>query len=379
MTIKHARAGSWLDWRRCYTGAPPSSAGTGSPAQRIWSWMSQWKHGDMIATYSGRPTPSINGAGNCDFYIICCAPDKTDGTDVTRTLGIALSLWRNDDYMAFGGPHAEWCAPYDTVSPQVILDLDDCPFTGDAVAGDYPAINYFFAYDTSEVPLTYEPENAADDGCRLCKISLDYAVPATLGVWHLPQAELSATQMQVCAPDVAAGQIISGADGAILGSSLGALLQLVGAGANDTESMERCGRRTLFQTPYPVGVYQTDSAGYAAHRQDSDGNAFMYRVRSRNLLGASSGVAKALPAMVLTADAGVRVRFRSITAADSWVYTVPAGGIVNCLVTASDGDGANHDLDIDNDAAELITIETDTTGRLECLLQTVALFEAAEW
>jgi hypothetical protein len=227
--------------------------------------------------------------------------------------------------------------------------------------------------------MTVTPAGAANDGFRQSKLVIDNACVATLGVWAMPETDLSDAQLQVAAAAVSSGEIIRGFD-STLGDSLGALIHLLGDGTSALEALERCTRRVLFQTCYPVGVYQTNTGGYEHHRQDGDGNAFKYRIRVRNLQGKSAGTQTCYPAMVITADAGVDIKYSSTTAGDTWTHTVGGAGVTDHLVTYSDGTGGTGvGLEVDNDAVETVTIEVDAGVAEECQLQTVALFEGPEW
>lgn len=372
----HQRKGDWLDWRNCYIGHPPSANQTGIPAQRLWSWLSQWRQLEYLASYIGRPDKLINGNGNNDFHIILYAPEKTDTGNATRQLGCYIRLW-DIDFAGAGDLDCNWCDPYNTGAPVDVWDLDSSFASGtDDTYGDIAGVGCaeVFLYDG----LTYTPTTGTD-GFRHSKLTMDNGCVACLTMFEMPEMDLTATNLVVAAGDVGVNEIIRGFD-TTPGNSLGALIDLVGDGDHQDESAEANTHRCLFQTTFPVGVYQTNTGGAQNFWQDSDGNGFTYRIRTRNLTGASSGTATTYPAIVLTADEGVDVVFTSGTAGDTWTYTVGVGGVTDQLVTHSDRtDGQTDGLQVDNDAVETITITVDAGAAEECTLQTVSLWEAPEW
>jgi hypothetical protein len=367
----HRRKGEWINWKEGYVGAPPSSTQFGQKAQRVWSWLSQWRHGEYVASYSGRPEMAINGNGSNDFHIILFSPEKADTGNVTRQLGCYIKLW-DHSFAGVGALDADWHDPFGAAGTAV-WDLTAWPVTTNDTYGDAPQGPEAFLYEG----MTYTP-TVATDFCRHSKLVINNAMVACMSIFEMPEPDLTAANLQVKLGDVGVGEVIRGFD-TTLGNSLGALIELGGDCDDGDESLERNTRRTLFQTCYPVGVYQANTGGWESHRADSNGVAFRYRIQTRNLRGLAAGTATTFPAFVITADAGVDVRYVA-GSGDIWSYTVPGGGVTDQLVTYSDGAGvAGAGLEVDNDAIDYVDIQVDAGVAEESQLQTVALFEDGEW
>ena len=76
--------------------------------------------------------------------------------------------------------------------------------------------------------------------------------------------------------------------------------------------------------------------------------------------------------MVVTGDEGAKVKLSSATGADTWEYTVPAGGVTDALVTTSDGDSSFLKVAPNGDK---IKMESLTGNPGDLLIKTVSVWE----
>lgn len=384
MTIKNQDTGLFSNWLQCHTGAPAPNLWA-ITAARAQLYLRCYHAGSgYVASYIGRPDHSVNGDADsgttAEFHIITGFPVREDSED--RRLIVLAQLWKMgfDDGGAPAGPVREaWRFYADHTdgggSEAWTKDLGYTYFSGVTTDDDYSSgypngpLRIFEAWVAPVATTT-------DDGFRMSRLEADYATVAVLNVVPVPSAENVSHEMAlVSAGDVAVGEPICGYDtGAAADRSLGFLARRIDSGDSCVHETRRC----LFQTCYPLGAYGEGSTSDTHFRRENisgSGVGMSYKVNPRNLDGGSGDI-HCQPAICLTATAGTVIKMNSLSAGDTWVYTVPGGGVSKALITPSDGAnaGANPWLDI-APGGDYITITHDTDVGGTAALHTASLWE----
>ena len=326
----------------------------------------------QIAAYYGRNSKTTNGNLASVFYPITGFPVISPTN--TAYVGGALKLWQFD---CGGSPLTQliqWYKEKSDGSPE-----DSWSTT----------INWSADQDPVEIPqggtytLGYSSvtPSASNDGFVASKLVATNCVVAGLGLWSLPEKTLTdAKLLNIISNNFDPGETIRGYD-ADAGTSVGAILHAMHHESTSNLSTWHYSRRCLFQTPFPTGLYaeNTDEFNwpsfYNMFPSTADGSRyFAYQVQPRNLTRSTSNI-RTQPAMVLsTSGADCVVRFRSVTAGDTWTYT-STGADSTALITPSDGSSSDSGaLAIDPDG-DTVVIEAQLEVDDWVLFHTLSLWE----
>ncbi|MCP4569203.1 MAG: hypothetical protein GY841_16635 [FCB group bacterium] len=329
-----------------------------------------WQEQGYLGDYSGRPELDHNGNGACVFYPITCSNEKENSG--YRYLGIVARCWDYD----FSGAGATWTASWNWYK-----DKGDGAATTDSppyVLTPTVAGNDTYG-DTANGPVVIIPRlgyspTTSNDGFRASKFLMNKYLPAAVGFFSVPTGDMEQSttteqeEQYVRASNFAVGSTLRGFD-TTAGNSIGRIINgqmdvVNGLGSNT--------RRCLFQTVYPIGVYNAFADGAFYHiRQDSSGNPMSYAVKPRDIYGSSADI-PCLPAMVVTCSDACQVKFSSVTAGDTWTWTA-SGAKTAELITPTDGSTSSLDVD---PAGDTITIEAIADkATQEILHHSVGLWE----
>ncbi len=333
MTVyKNPRKAPLVNPQQCYTGSPASSPNLGASMQQAFTHLRNWRSGEFIAHYAGRPDEAVNGnatAGTTSsYYIITGFPAKHDTSDPDRNLIAIVQNWEK----GYSGAVNEAWKWYKTAGGALTQTLWDEYAHGTGVTDDTKNVKpsgTAHHFGSEGKPMLVTP-TASNDGFQVSKLTSDYALTASLVVFSAP-VEDSLELEQIVAPlgNFYPGETLRGYDGDE-GRSVGAVAHLIDAG----DSVVHNTRRVMFQTCYPLGCRNTGTAGWVSVRADSATNPYTYRVKPSNL-NAGTSLVDCLPALVITADSGAEIRYIDTTSGENWTYT--SAGDSAALIHASDG------------------------------------------
>jgi hypothetical protein len=307
----------------------------GSQVNRILSannYLRNWLNQGMIARYSGRADTTVNGNPTTSansIYVFTRYPIRPDGTS-TQRVGISASFWAKN----FGGGVTaltsrtfEWYDDYTDGTPDTTYLSVLGSIANDTVIKTGPD-NQFYGNVTPQ-------SLATNEGFRLSKLTITWCYLAALSVYTLPADEITNANMYHMRPkNFVAFEAARGSTNADPGNSFGRLWWNLENGEPVVKSSSLC----LFQTPYPLGAFVGSAGSYAPFQADQFGNPVRYRVRPRNLTGATT-VQTDIACVVNTMTAGDRLQFASVTAGDTWTYTAPANITTPTIITTASGTG----------------------------------------
>ncbi len=365
MTIKTPTVGKFINWKSALVGEPAMSSAFGAPLVHTFNHLRQFRAGEYVASYSGRCNHLINGNDANKFHIITRFPVQSGAGDVPVI--ITAKNWKRG--YAAGNETWEWykdygdgaadSTPYSSgaVSASVANDTADSHANG---AGNE------FAVDVTPVAI------GTADGFRCSRLDVTNAMIHRLNVFGCPvDPDIDADEAVVRLASVSVGRPLRGYVHGTDDGTIGALIHFTDDdGTNGTDSVIHNTCRPLFNTPYALGVHLNDEAAYIPIRSDSADNSMTYKVKARNLTGAVGDISCDV-AVVISGDAGARIRMSSTTAADNTVYTLGGGDAAPILKTTSDFTGT---LDIDP-AGDEITIEALSGAGNDIYIHTVSLWE----
>ena len=386
---RHSTFARWVNEDRLHIGKPL----TEKTVYSLWQnflYLNYWQMQGSIfqATFPPDNTVGTGVSNNDDVYFfpIVWAPPRTDDED--RMLGVRIV-----PYLETG----------ESDIPEVKV-FDDFP-TIISSASVYQNPAYGFAYEAvyGNEALEYMPIEAFDGsdwtpdasgdfkalGVRVKEIAI-----ASISMFELPTITLSDDNARVTDELFRSGSVIQGYHSAAAGS-LGHLRYWLGDGMDDEDSVERNTRRCYFQTGHHTGMWTDDTVSINLFQGHEANAEFTAKIKARNLLNATSGALKALPALVVSRPNGVdstgsTITLTSARTADTWTYTfdgteavfqnADAGGAWATLIKP--GDGGTSDLDVFDfsvDEYDEISFDVQCAEGKEIVIHTVSLWEDAAW
>ena len=368
--IINPRKGPFVNRETAFGGELALSNSLGANLVNAWNHLRRWRAGEYIASYSGRVDPAINGDNLSKFHIITRFPEQVDGSDVQIVvtqknwmIGYAGAVNEKTEWRKlFGGAVTE--TPYDSLAPPNTITIGDTATS--LPSGDYHEY---------EFEVTPEAIGTAD-GFRCSRLDITNAVVHQLNVFGCPiEPDIDKASALVGLSDVAVGQTMRGFIQGTSDGTVGALIHYMDDdGTNGVDSVVHNSCRPLFQTPYALGVHLNNEANYIPIRSDANDVSMTYKVKARNLTGNAVDDVACDPAIVISGDAGARIKMSSTTAADNVVYTIPGGGIPQAVPELKTTTDFGDTLNIDP-AGDTITIEALSGAGNDVWIQTVSLWE----
>ena len=353
-------------------------------------YLNHWQMQGSIFQAAFPPDNTVGtGVSNNDdvyFFPIVWAPPRTDAAD--RKLGIRVI-----QYFESGASDIPLIILYDdfpTISSGTSIHA--IPAWGIAYEAVYgnEALEHMpiECYDDSE----WTPDAGGD--FKALGVEVKELAIASISMFEMPTQTLSDSNARAEDRFFKAGSVIYGYDSRVDGG-LGHLRHWLGQGEDDSDTVERNTRRCYFQTGHHTGIW-TDSTASINLFQGHEANAeFTAKIKARNLLRATTGALKALPALVVSRPNGVdstgsTITLTSARTADTWTYTfdgteavfqnADAGGAWATLIKP--GDGGTSDLDVFDfsvDEYDEISFDVQCAEGKEIIIHTVSLWEEAAW
>lgn len=375
-----------------------------------WLYLNHWWRQGQLFSYSGPPDHSIN-IGNTTitegmFMPIMWSPPNIDSSE--RQLGMRC-LWWHEYADANATVNIYDGVPYSgDASGTRLLLVPAFGGTRDAAYGDQVVEDGSFTEIYKS--MTFTPD-ANGDFCVI-GVEVKNLMPAALNIWEMPPAKFNTTNTRSDEMYFSPGEPIRGyTSGTDATGSLGHLRHWIGSGADgnyaqgvvdgdwDKDWIERGTRRCYFQYGHHNGIWSDSTSSYNLFRGHNGANEdFTFRIKARNLLGATSGALKALPAIVVSqpSDAdnmstGCTVTFTSARTSDTWTYTFTGSEAVTdaaspaarcTLVKPNNAAASAIDLDVFNfatDEYDFITVSVQCATGKECVIHTVSLWEYPQW
>lgn len=337
-------------------GVPPKANKVGLPLQQMWSYMTQFNQRGQVFSFSGPPDTAQNPTYDdvYTFYVPMRGPRKRDTSETTRNLqGVVVPWVLEPEY--YDGAYTndvkiEWKdgtgGSFATIFNRKVTTDDTVPAYGDRVER---VRGVQLPGDTYQPNFTWSP--AADGDWYLCSMRFEGVQVAALGIWDAPDKTLTSDQLWLRRKDFAPGQLIRGYNAdADTFRSLGHMVRAIGDDNLTDDSISNMTSRCYFNTGHPVGIW-SNSAAYV----DLGGTASpaSYKVVPKNIVGASSGVVKSFPAVVVTTSGAAGgtpgyIKYTANQSTDTWTLSITSDATA-AMYTHSDGTTSDLDINYDYD------------------------------
>lgn len=372
MTENHQRRPIFLQDEYGNIGEPPSSARVGQPTRQLYQYLKNWLQTQQIVCYSAPQT----GAGDSiardgAFYVMLHGPVKDDTSNPTRQLGGYLLPWYCEPDIVGGSivtpVRIKW-----QESGGAAQTLVSCSRT--ISFGATPGWNGGWELITNaDADFSYTPD--AGGLWTYGVLTTENIRTAALGIWTMPDWELTDAQAVTTANSMAPGNYIEGyASGR---RNLGNLIHnvVIESSAWTSDTIERNSMRCIFQCCHPIGWW-SDTAAYT----DLGPDGTTYKIRVPEYYSYTDDEINLYPTVIAEASGAsggtpAYVKLTSSTAADTWTLPITADALALYDYT----DASSDKLTVDASAAEDITIEIKPPAVEggEILLRSVALWAHA--
>jgi hypothetical protein len=232
--------------------------------------------------------------------------------------------------------------------------------------------------------LTYTPPaSTGADSLKCLEVKIQNLVVKTASAYHLPLMHLDSDQYLNSPGDCGPGRYIADRTCSFKG-----LVDAVGTGAVEVESMERLTRRVFFNQSHVLGSF---IAGVEALGHTNMLSDMLFAPRCRNLVGDDASV-YCTPCAVIECVgqddlASIELQFLSKVSNDSWTYTVQAADPTTPIFVhpwSGAGSSSTNGILVTSAADDSIEINahlvnTPQHARGTLTLRAWALFEGAAW
>lgn len=227
--------------------------------------------------------------------------------------------------------------------------------------------------------LDYDaPSGTGANSVDVIEIKHTNFAPRTVCAYHCGMLSVDSTQY-VNAPGCAApGRVIDSTSASYAG-----MIEAVGDGSDDVESLERLTRRVFLNGTHPDGIHDTGGGVIGYKNLFAQAN---FAARCRDLDGSNGKraaypvfVAKRLPALMPGDESVIKVS--SSVAGDSWTYTWQAGDGVGKIFIHPwrTGSSAATGLEVASNGDDEITIEINNDTDYQTYIYAWALFEGPNY
>ncbi len=240
-------------------GVLPSSARCGVPLVESYKYLTHWLKGQQIFNFSGQHNGISNTVDTGKYYFVTKRPAKRDTGNPKRLLGGAIIPWRISASNAATWdhtPYIKYTADGESIvtlkeykQGGTIIKADDYwgVVDGDTIYGariikPYPVIELF---DDDNFSYT------SDGTYQMHIIETHNILVAALGIWELPDKELTTTQEHIGRSKFYPGKPVKVAD----------LIYDTGYVSASHDGTIANTSRCLFQFGHPIGYYFDGTLG----------------------------------------------------------------------------------------------------------------------
>ncbi len=351
-----------------YTAYSPESAGVGQALQRSMNHLINWRYNGLNLCTNWRYNATTNDATG-KFYPIMHYPPQLDSTD--RGLAIGWALWGNPANGAWSLQFEDAVAGY--AQEDIVTGDNDANVTGSTFSRG--------CYTTIYEPPSGGAVNLHQGNFKALEMETTNVYVASLTAWHIESdSDLDSDLVPVSLNNVAAGKVISEK-----AKSLQGLYEIVGTGADNVTSIERCGRGVFYNEAHPTGISIVPASAWGSIFTGAGG--WEYPARAR-LLSQCDTERYCYPAFVITTDgvgggATCQLRVTSDCAADNvWIYEIQDAEpdntpyiITPMMAGSDDANGVRVETAVDDS----ILIEAQTDGGVTLTIHSWGLFEGPAW
>lgn len=345
----HTRYPLYVDPRLGYTAEIADGIAIGSRMQATADHVLRYRYGGPVCMSN-----VAGGSTNLTYYIPYHYPPLPSGNDRN------ILLWVN--WLQPGQASSTWAL-------KIRFALGSGTYTTLASGDTDIASQHFKKVFIVQVPT---PTGTGADSIGCFELYFDNCVMLSVSAYHIGTLLNDDDDVDVDAGDCGPGRVITTDT-----NSLGGLIEQIGTGAVDKNTMERITRRVFWNQGACQGTINQEADG-AYHNQF---NKMTWPCQCRDLLGDNSSH-DCYPVLVAKAsgfDASHDVIIKYETSASSWTYTFQAGvdvsGTTYLIHPWRTGSSSSSGIAIDSGSEDLVTISTFTDSMCSITLFAWALFE----